>query len=202
MSSRMLDRANLPQEISNIYLEAEQHTLKLTLFTRERLIHCSDLTFKILEASIGQLKLKQVEPAVLKPPGHDLAKLAVNASECHAMSDLIWKLALGGVRSELLSEIAGNACYRTIPALNIQSLPLTSLQKMIVKRMRVQPLTLKNIADLLGERSLSQAARLLNALYLQSCLIVSRTLQSKSSLTSPWKLLLNGLKWKSSSSRS
>ncbi len=86
---------------------------------------------------------------------------------------LLWALALRGSRDALLPELAGSAAYRVAPGLDL-GLDLTGSLAAVVFRLRVQTCNLREMAtwpDFDRER----AMRLLNALYLQAGLIVSRT---------------------------
>ena len=79
-----------------------------------------------------------------------------------------------GSRRELLPEIAGPAAYRVAPALDDDALPVSGVMRVAIQRLRRSTATLNEISswpDLNRER----AARLLNALYLLTGLIVSRS---------------------------
>jgi hypothetical protein len=160
-----------------VHLEAGPAVLPVTVFPRERLYHCPADPDTYLMRHLATLKVLRVEPALLRPPGDAESRLVGEFGHYHPIGPLLWAIALHGGRSELLPEIAGNACYRTTPGLNPRDLPMTAAQRAVIRQMRTQPLTLREVADLTGQGR-DQAAKLLNALYLQSGLIVSRTLQA------------------------
>jgi hypothetical protein len=79
-----------------------------------------------------------------------------------------------GSREELLPEIAGAAAYRMAPGVNLGDLQLSGTLDAAVRRLQRQTTNLREMAEWPGfDRP--RAMRLLNALYLQAGLIVSRT---------------------------
>jgi hypothetical protein len=81
-----------------------------------------------------------------------------------------------GGRSELLPEIAGPAVYRVTPGLQLSGLPIAGGAPMLaaIYRLRREAASLREISEWAGfDRE--KAARLLNALYLQAGLMVSRS---------------------------
>ena len=91
-----------------------------------------------------------------------------------SLAPLLWELAMRGLRRELLPEIAGPAVYRVAPGLEIDALPASGALTPAIQRLARQGATLKELADWPG-MDRERATRLLNALYLQSGLIVSRS---------------------------
>jgi hypothetical protein len=87
---------------------------------------------------------------------------------------LLWELAMRGPRRELLPEIAGPAVYRVAPSLDLATVPVTGAIKSAIDRLRRKAVPLAGIASW-PAFDRERAARLLNALYLQSGLIVSRS---------------------------
>lgn len=163
-----------------VHLEAGPVVVPVTVFPRERLYHCPADPDTYLLQHLASLKVMRVEPALMRPPGDAEARLVGVFSHYHPIGPLLWTIALLGSRTELLPEIAGNACYRAAPGLNLRDLPMSHAQRAVIRHMRTQPLTLREVADLTGQGR-DNAVKLLNALYLQSGLIVSRTLQAGSS---------------------
>ncbi|MBE0548152.1 MAG: hypothetical protein IH627_10970, partial [Rubrivivax sp.] len=83
-------------------------------------------------------------------------------------------LALRGARESLLPEIAGPAAYRVAPATALHRLGTTGTLGAAVDRLRHQFCNVREIASWPGfDRE--RATRLLNGLYLQAALMVSRT---------------------------
>jgi hypothetical protein len=87
---------------------------------------------------------------------------------------LLWALAMRGPRRELLPEIAGPAVYRVSPALDSGSLPISGALRTAIDRLRRQAISLSGLATWPAFNR-ERAVRLLNALYLQAGLIVSRS---------------------------
>lgn len=145
----------------------------LTVFPQERLVHCPLGMDQLLEGRLTELRVMHVEPATLRPPGDSETSL-VGANDAHfPLGSLMWELALRGSRDRLLPEIAGTAAYRLSPGLDFGALRLSGALLAAVERLARQPTTLREMSDWPGfDRE--RAARLLNALYLQSGLIVSR----------------------------
>lgn len=156
-----------------IHLQCDERVLPLTVFAPERLVHCpmpmADLVFKHLP----QWRVMQVEPAVLRPPGHPDRALIGAAELHHPLEPLLWQLALRGQRRELLPEIAGPAVYRTAPGLDIDALPARGALMAAIRRLAREPVSLRELSAWPG-LDRDRASRLLNALYLLAGLIVSR----------------------------
>ena len=92
----------------------------------------------------------------------------------YPLTPLLWGLAMRGPRCDLLPEISGPAVYRVAPALETAELPTTGVLKSAIERLRQQPASLAEIASW-PELDRERASRLLNGLYLQAGLIVSRS---------------------------
>jgi hypothetical protein len=157
-----------------IHLQDQARVVPLTVFPRERLVHCPVPMAQLLETRLAELQVLHVERAVLRPPGDAEASL-VGAPECYApLGPLLWELALRGSREDLLPEIAGNAAYRIAPGANLRGLVLTGTLAQAVTRLKRHTTNLREIADWPGfDRA--RAMRLLNGLYLQAGLMVSRS---------------------------
>ena len=139
-----------------------------------------------------ELKLLQLEPAILRPPGNRRSELVAESHRYHALAPLLWALAVHGPRATLLPEIAGPAVYRTAPGLDLRGLDLRGPLQHGVYRLRETAVPLRTIASWPGFNE-ELAVRLLNGLYLQSGLIVSRTHPSALSATTlaqSWRQLL------------
>lgn len=158
-----------------LHLDAGGLVVPLTVFPRERLYHCPTDALGHLEQQLGQLKVLHVESAVVRAPGDPETALVAAPESYHPISQLLWELAQQGSRAELLPEIAGTACYRTAPGIPLESLRLRPGHRQAVELMRSHPTTHRELAELPG-LDREKAARLLNGLYLQSGLIISRAL--------------------------
>ena len=158
-----------------IHLQLDDRVVPLTVFPEERLVHCPIPMEQLLAQPLG-LRVMHVEPALLRPPG-DADSALVGEERMHfPLGPLLWELAMRGGRTELLPEIAGAAVYRVAPGLELTKLPIpgdTPMQAAIY-RLRRESASLLEVSEWAGfDRE--RAVRLLNALYLQAGLMVSRS---------------------------
>jgi hypothetical protein len=148
--------------------------LTLTVFPIDRLVHCPVPLAEFLADDMGSLQVLQVQPASLRPPGSaELARMATAALYA-PLGPLLWGVALQGARAALLPELAGQAAYRVSPGISLSGLDVPGPMAACITRMRRHTCNLREIASWPGIGP-ERAMRLLNALYLQSGLIVSRT---------------------------
>jgi len=157
-----------------IYLQCAERVVPLTVFPQERLVHCPMEMDELIERHLPELRVMHIEPATLRPPGDPERELIGEDRLHHPLTPLLWALALRGPRRDLLPEIAGPAVYRVSPALDIDALPVTGAIRAAIVRLRRQATSLSGVAAL-PALDRERAARLLNALYLQAGLIVSRS---------------------------
>ena len=157
-----------------IQLQLGDRVVPLTVFPGERLVHSPVPVDQLLAADPSLLRVLHVEPAVLRPPGDTEAAL-VGADHLHsALAPLLWELAMQGPRTELLPEIAGPAVYRVTPGLDLAPLSVADDLRPVIDQMRHATATLREIAEWPG-MGRDRAVRLLNALYLQAGLMLSRS---------------------------
>jgi hypothetical protein len=157
-----------------IHLQCGERVVPLTVFTPERLVHCPMGVGELVERHLADVRVMHVEPTPLRPPG-DPEQAWVGASHLyHPLTPLLWELAMRGPRVDLLPEISGPAVYRVAPVLETAELPISGGHKAAIERMRQQPASLAEIAGW-PELDRERASRLLNGLYLQAGLIVSRS---------------------------
>ncbi len=157
-----------------VHLRNGERVLPLTVFPAQQLAHCPVPIEELLSGRLSELQVLHVEPAVLRPPGDAQAALVGDFHLYCPLPQLGWDLALRGARDELLPEIAGQAAYRIAPGTDLRNFGLSGSLLAAVARLQRQSMNLRDLADLPGFDRL-RAARLLNALYLQAGLIVSRT---------------------------
>jgi hypothetical protein len=157
-----------------VYLQCADRVVPLTVFPQQRLVHCPIEMDDLVERHLPELRVMHIEPAVLRPPGDEAHALVGEERLYHPLTPLLWELAMRGPRRELLPEIAGPAVYRVSPALEIDALPATGTVRAAVMRLRQQATSLAGLAAW-PAFDRERAARLLNALYLQAGLIVSRS---------------------------
>lgn len=157
-----------------IHLQCGAKVVPLTVFAQERLVHCPLPLEDLVGKHLHELRVMHVEPALLRPPG-DEQKALVGAEHLHhPLAPLLWELAMRGPRRELLPEIVGPAVYRLAPGLDVHTMPAAGALFAAIQRLARQTATLRELAEWPG-LGRERAIRLLNALYLQSGLIVSRS---------------------------
>ena len=157
-----------------IHVKSGDKVVPLTLFPMERLAHCPVPMRDFLDSKLAELQVLHVEPAVLRAPGDRVAELVGEEALYHPLAPVTWELAMRGSREELLPEIAGLAAYRVAPGVDLRTLALDGTTRAAIKRLQRQTSNLKQISDFPGFTR-GRATRLLNALYLQAGLIISRT---------------------------
>lgn len=157
-----------------IHLHDEGRVVPLTVFPVERVAHCPVAMEQFLASRLTDLQVLHVEPSVLRPPGDRERSLVAEPALYAPLGPLLWELALRGSREELLPEIAGQAAYRIAPGVDLKGLNLSGSLAAAVVRLKRHTTNLREIADWPGfDRA--RAMRLLNGLYLQAGLMVSRT---------------------------
>jgi hypothetical protein len=157
-----------------VHLQDEDRVVPLTVFPTERLVHCPVPMAQFLAGRLPDLRVLHVEPAVLRPPGHRDSALVGELAHYAPLGLLLWELALRGAREELLPEIAGTAAYRIAPGLDLRGLRLTGSLAAAAVRLKRHTTNLREIAEWPGfDRA--RAMRMLNGLYLQAGLMVSRS---------------------------
>ena len=157
-----------------VQLQQGDLVVPLTVFPVHRLVHCALPVERFLDLPLDALEVLRVEKAVTQVP--DLQTLAQPASQAHyaPLGRLLWELALRGSRDELLPEIAGQAAYRITPTLDLSTLELSGSLAAACDKLKRQTTSLREIAEWTGfDRP--RAMRMLNGLYLQAGLMVSRT---------------------------
>lgn len=157
-----------------IHLQMGDSVVPLTVFAVNRLVHCSVPLDTLLLNRPTELRVMHVEPAVLRPPGDDVLSLVGEDQHYHSLRPVLWELALRGARGTLLPEIAGSVAYRMAPYVDLTGLRVAGALPAAIQKLEGERYTLREMADWPGFDT-ERASRLLNALYLQSALIVSRT---------------------------
>lgn len=157
-----------------IHLQAREKVVPLTVFPLEHLVHSPMPMAQLLQMPLGELSVLHVEHALLRAPGDRVRSMVGEAQHYSALAPLLWELALRGARDTLLPEIAGQAAYRISPGLNLRNLALAGSMAAAVQRLKRETTNLREIAKWPGfDRE--RAMRMLNGLYLQAGLMVSRT---------------------------
>jgi hypothetical protein len=157
-----------------LQLQEAERVVPLTVFPSERLVHCPLRLETLLAGRLTDLQVMHVEPAVLRPPGHPDLSLVGDPDAYAPLGPLLWELAMRGARDELLPEISGMAAYRISPGLDLFGLNLSGSMAAAVERLKRATTNLREISEWPGfDRT--RAIRLLNGLYLQAGLMVTRT---------------------------
>jgi hypothetical protein len=157
-----------------IHLGLEAHVIPLTVFPVERLAHAPVPPDQLQALRLNALEVLQVEPALLEPPGGRERTLVAEAALYGPLGSLTWALAMRGARDTLLPELTGSAAYRVTPGADLKGLDLGGTLNAAIARLRRESTNLREMAEWPGFGR-ERAARLVNALYLRSALIVSRT---------------------------
>jgi hypothetical protein len=157
-----------------IHLQLQAHVLPLTVFPVHRLVHCQMPMVQFFELQLTDLEVMRVEKTHMQVP--DLQTLAQSSVQAHfaSLGKLLWEMALRGSRDELLPEIAGQAAYRITPTLDLTTLELSGTLASACEKLKRQTTSLREIAEWPGFDK-PRAMRMLNGLYLQAALMVSRT---------------------------
>lgn len=148
-----------------MHLQFDYRVIPITVRPVDRALLGPLTLEQLLELRLPDLRVLRVEPAPERP----------SEGLQHApLGPLLWEMALRGSREALLPEIAGVAAYRVTPGADLSALQLGGSLAAAVARLRLQATPLKDVAAWPGfDRG--RATRLLNALYLQSALMVTRT---------------------------
>jgi hypothetical protein len=123
---------------------------------------------------LAALSLLSVEPPGVRAPGHWMFERVGHEAFYRPLVPLLWSLALKGPRQELLDEIAGPAAYRLMHSRLPESVSAPGALGSAVERLRRESVSQRTIAGWPG-MSHERASRLLNALYLSSELMITRS---------------------------
>lgn len=157
-----------------VHLGSGELAVPLTLYPLQRLVRCP-LDLARLEAlQLSALRVLHVEPALLQAPEQSAAAAAGNLRHCRPLAPISWLLALHGPRRQVLPELAGGRACRRVPGLSLQTPGLGGAVAGALERLGHESASLRTIASWPGMDAV-RAARLINGLYLQGALIVSRS---------------------------
>ena len=162
------------REAALLYLQYEDLVWPVTLFPRSMLYHSPRDLAQAGSRGLANLGIMYAEPPGIRPPGHWMLERVGQAGHYRPLTPLIWQLALEGPRKTLLTEIAGTAAYRVVLASTAEHVAAPGALGPAVERLRRESMSLRAIASWPG-MSVERASRLLNALYLTSSLMVTRT---------------------------
>ena len=155
-------------------LDGPRGQLTLSLFPLDSMMHCALSIDELMGSDLSQWRVLGVRPASLQAPAHALHKRLDGQHGYAPLRPLLWVTALYGARDNLLPELAGQAAYRVAPSLNLAGLDVPGPMSRCIEQLRRQTCNLGEIARW-QDIGTGRATRLLNALYLQAGLIVSRS---------------------------
>jgi hypothetical protein len=156
----------------SLHLHLRDRIIVLSVFPREQQFYCNFDVCALRADEMSRLRLVHVGP-VLATESRGLADVGV--PHVRVLATLLWQLALHGPREELLPEIAGPARYRLAPGVPLRSLPMDAWILPIMQRLRGEASTLQELAPRTAAEQ-ARARRLLNAIYLQGRLMITRSL--------------------------
>ncbi len=152
----------------------DQPPLVLSVFPTDRQVHCVLPLADVLGGNLAALQVLEVQPARWRAPRSTEAHRIDHPDHYAPLGPLLWAVALRGARDALLPELAGQAAYRVSPGISLGGLTVPGAMAACITRLRRHTCNLREIASW-PDVGPQRAMRLLNALYLQSGLIVSRT---------------------------
>ncbi len=155
-------------------VQHEEVVWPITVFPHQMVYHSPrDMALATAQGK-ATMKVLAVEPPGLRPPGHPKHDRIGAAEQYRPLLPLLWDLALNGPRHALLSEIGGKAAYRLAQTRMGERPHLSGALEPAIERLRRDSVSLRDLAAMPG-MSVDRASRLLNALYLASGLIVTRS---------------------------
>lgn len=157
-----------------VALDGPRGRVTLSLFPLDSMMHCDLSIDELRGIDLAQLSVVGVRPASLQPPANALLKRLEGQRGYLPLRPLLWVTALYGARDSLLPELSGQAAYRVTPSLKLAGLDVPGAMSRCIEQLRRQTSNLAEIARW-HDIGTARAMRLLNALYLQAGLIVSRT---------------------------
>ncbi len=149
-----------------LQVQSGARVLSMTVWPARWRLQCPFSPSDLLALPLHELQLLSVEPARSAEPS--------TAQELAPLRPLLWELALRGSRRTLLPEISGIATYRIAPGAEIRDLDIRGTLQVAVRQLQRETTPLHHIAQFDGFDE-DRAARLLNALYLQAALMISRS---------------------------
>jgi hypothetical protein len=162
------------REAALVYLGLDNLVWPVTLFPSELIYHSPRDLMEASKTELVRLTVIAVEAPVVKPPGHWMHERVRPADFYHPMKPAMWQLALHGRHNRLLAEIGGSAAYRALRTHAAEGLSAPGALGAAIDRLHRETAPLKQIARWHGMTT-ERATTLLNALYLTSNLMVTRT---------------------------
>jgi len=162
------------REAALLYLQHEELVWPVTLFPSDMIYHSPRDMLQASTQGLADLQVIAVEPPGVRPPGHWMHERVGQAQHYMPLAPLLWQVALKGPRHSVLAEIGGTAAYRAFKNPADDGLVAPGALGPAVERLRRESVSLRDMSGWPG-LSVERASRLLNALYLASALLVTRT---------------------------
>lgn len=155
-----------------VYLQYLDRIVELSLFPRQHHFRCDLDLLNLASDEAAQLQVMHVAPL---PSTGLLDPAAAYAAHSGSMALLLWTMALRGSHSTLLPEIAGPVRYRLAPGPSLRRLPMDPWSTSTLRCLGDEPASVQELAEESGsDRACTR--RLLNAVYLQGRLMITRSL--------------------------
>lgn len=162
------------QEAALIFLRLDELVWPISIFPAEGIYHCRHDLLQAFGQAPVNLSVMAVEPATIVPPALHARERGDQAEYFRPLLPALWHLALCSPTQGLLREIGGLAAYRALRSLASDRLQAPGALGHAAERLHHEPASLRHIAQWPG-MSVERGVRLLNALYLTSNLMVSRS---------------------------
>jgi hypothetical protein len=157
-----------------VLLRYEDVVWPVTLFPQHMLYHSPRDMTEAPAQGLATLEVLAAEPPGVRAPGHWMHERVAQAAHYRALLPLLWRIALYGPRYALLADIGGTAAYRVVPSPHGERPPAPGALGASIERLRRESDSLREIAAWPG-MGLERASRMLNALYLASSLLTTRS---------------------------
>ncbi len=161
------------RESALLYLRYGELVWPVTVFPQPMLYHSPRDLSQAPGAALATLDLLEIEPPGVRVPGDPLQHRVGSSDHYHPLLPMLWAVALHGPRRHLLSEIGGTAAYRVL-RMPPPELPAPGALRPAIDRLSRDTASLRAIAGWPG-MDVERASRLVNALYLASSLMVTRS---------------------------
>ena len=160
-------------ESALLYLQLGPYVWPVTLLPREGLYH-SPRDALAEGSALSGLRVLGIEPAGVRAPGDPMHDRIASADRYRPIQGFLWTVAINGPRRTLLDEIGGRVAYRLLASNKRELPPTRGAISSAVLRLQREAAPLREIGSWPG-MSIERASRLLNALYLNGALLVSRS---------------------------
>lgn len=162
------------QEQARLYVRLDDLIWPITVFPHSGVYHSRHDLLRTFESGVRDLEIVAVEPSFETEPGQRERERSDIAEFFRPLRPALWSLAISSPTRGLLKEIAGTAAYRALRRLEQDGMVGSGAIGHAARRLHTEAASLRHVAQWPG-MSLERAIRLLNALYLTSNLMVTRS---------------------------